>query len=83
MSAVLNAAQCRSLFAGFLPELQAAMKQAALRHDWDGETWAMQTILLAETIERSGYDSEVIVHLAAAYREAPGLLKEAAEWEFS
>jgi hypothetical protein len=78
MSAGLNAAQCRALFAGFLPELQAAMKQAALRYDWDGETWAMQTILLAETIERSGYDPKVIAALTNAYREGPQLFKEAA-----
>jgi hypothetical protein len=78
MSQGMDAAQCRALFAAFLPELQAAMKEAARRYDWDGETWAMQTILLAETIERSGYDSEVIAVLARAYREGPPLLKEAA-----
>jgi phage I-like protein len=56
----------------------AAMKEAAKRYDWDGETWAMQTILLAQTIERSGHDPKVIAALAAGYREAPALLKEVA-----
>ena len=77
MSAV-GMADSRAKFAEFLPELQAAMKEAARRYDWDGETWAMQTILLAETIERSGHDPKVIAALAAAYRDAPALLKEAA-----
>lgn len=77
MSAV-GIANSRAQFAAFRPELQAAMKAAARRYGWDGETWAMQTILLAETIERSGYDPKVMAALAAAYRDAPALLKEAA-----
>jgi hypothetical protein len=71
-------ADSRAQFAAFLPDLQAAMKVAARRYDWDGETWAMQTILLAQTIEASGHDLKVIAALAAAYRDAPALLKEAA-----
>ncbi|MCU0807935.1 MAG: hypothetical protein MUC53_08355 [Candidatus Contendobacter sp.] len=78
MSASTSIADSRAQFASFLPELQAAMKAAARRYDWDGETWSMQTILLAQTIERSGYDPKVIAALAAAYRDAPALLKEAA-----
>lgn len=77
MSAV-GMADSRIKFATFLPELQAAMKIAARRYDWDGETWSMQTILLAETIERSGYDPKMIAALAAVYRDAPALLKAAA-----
>ena len=76
MSAV-GIADSRAKFTAFLPELQEAMKVAARRYDWDGETWAMQTILLAQTIERSGHDPKVIATLAAAYREAPAMLKEA------
>ena len=74
----LGIADSRAKFAAFLPELQAAMKIAAQRYGWDGETWAMQTILLAQTIERSGHDPKVIAALAAGYREAPALLKEVA-----
>jgi len=59
----------RALFTAFLPELQDAMKIAAKRYAWDGETWALQTILLARAIEASGYDPAVIAGLAKAYRE--------------
>lgn len=64
-------AESRAIFAAFVPELQAAMRVAARRYDWDGETWAMQTIMLARAIEASGYDPAVIAGLAAAYQHAP------------
>jgi hypothetical protein len=75
---VVGITDSRAKFAAFVPELQEAMKAAARRYDWDGETWAMQTILLAQTIEASSYDPKVIQALASAYRDAPALLKEAA-----
>ena len=74
----VDRADSRAKFAAFLPELQAAMKVAAQRYGWDGETWAMQTILLAQTLEASGHDPFVIYALASAYRDAPALKKEAA-----
>jgi len=76
----VDRADSRAKFAAFLPELQAAMKVAAQRYGWDGETWAMQTILLAETIEASGHDPQVMAALAEGYRAAPVMVmkKEAA-----
>jgi hypothetical protein len=70
-SADSSLAEGRAQFAAFLPELQDAMKIAAKRYSWDGETWALQTRMLARCIEASAYNPAVIARLAADYRGAP------------
>ncbi len=68
----------RREFERFLPELQEALRIAAQRHGWDGETRAYQTLLVADAIERSGYAIGAIRALADAYRNPPPPPKEGA-----
>jgi predicted RNA-binding protein associated with RNAse of E/G family len=58
----------RSIFATFSNELKTSMKQAALRNEWDGETWALQADLVGDALRYGRVTPE---EMAEAYRTQP------------
>jgi len=58
----------RLTYAAFPSALKAAMKLAAARNGWCRATWAMQTALLQDSMQRGCYLPE---ELAEAYRNPP------------
>lgn len=64
----MNKEHARLIFATFSKELKNSMKQAALRNEWDSETWAIQADMVGDAL-RSGRVTPD--EMAAAYREQP------------
>lgn len=60
----------RLIFATFSNELKNSMKQAALRNEWDSETWSLQADLVGDALRAGRVTSE---KMAEAYRTAPNL----------
>ena len=64
----------RLIFATFSNELKNSMKQAALRNEWDSETWSLQADLVGDALRAGRVTSE---KMAEAYRTQPILDVEA------
>lgn len=64
----------RLIFATFHNELKNSMKQAALRHGWDSETWALQADMVGDALRAGRVTPE---KMAEAYRTPPNLEIEA------
>ena len=64
----------RLIFATFSNELKNSMKQAALRNEWDSETWALQADLVGDALRAGRVTPE---KMAEAYRTPPNLEIEA------
>lgn len=58
----------RLIFATFPNELKNSMKQAALRNEWDSETWALQADLVGDALRSGRVTPE---KMAEAYRNQP------------
>ena len=70
----MTSESARLIFATFSNELKNSMKQAALRNEWDGETWALQAELVGDALRAGRVTPE---EMAEAYRTPPNLEIEA------
>jgi hypothetical protein len=66
----MTSESARLIFATFSNELKNSMKQAALRNEWDGETWALQAELVGDALRAGRVTPE---KMAEAYRTQPNL----------
>ena len=64
----MTSESARLIFATFSNELKNSMKQAALRNEWDSETWALQADLVGDALRSGRVTSEEMVE---AYRNQP------------
>lgn len=64
----MTSESARSIFATFSNELKNSMKQAALRNEWDSETWALQAELVGDALRAGRVTPE---EMAEAYRTQP------------
>ena len=70
----MTSESARLIFATFSNELKNSMKQAALRNEWDSETWALQAELVGDALRAGRVTPE---KMADAYRTPPNLEIEA------
>ena len=70
----MTSESARLIFETFSNELKNSMKQAALRNEWDGETWALQAELVGDALRAGRVTPE---KMAEAYRTQPILEVEA------
>ena len=70
----MTSENARFIFATFSNELKNSMKQAALRNEWDGETWTLQVDLVGDALRAGRVTQEEMVE---AYRNQPILESEA------
>ena len=66
----LTAAEARSVFAAFPPELQTAMKSAARVESWTAVFWPREVALIQQSLSTSGFSPAVIAAAVALYQEA-------------
>lgn len=70
----MTSESARLIFATFSNELKNSMKQAALRNEWDSETWALQAKLVGDALRAGRVTPK---KMAEAYRNQPILEIEA------
>ena len=70
----MTSESARLIFATFSNELKNSMKQAALRNEWDSETWALQAELVGDALRAGRVTPE---EMAESYRNQPILESEA------
>ena len=66
----MTSENARLIFATFSNELKTSMKQAALRNEWDSETWAIQADMVGDALRAGRVTPEEMVE---AYRTPPNL----------